>query len=41
MVFLNMAKHVKIPQLGNVVISDDVEIGANSTIDQGDFLELS
>ncbi len=28
---------VKIPQLGNVVISDDVEIGANSTIDRGRF----
>ena len=30
-------EHVKIPQLGNVVISDDVEIGANSTIDRGRF----
>lgn len=27
-------KHRKIPQLGNVVISDDVEIGANVTIDR-------
>jgi UDP-3-O-[3-hydroxymyristoyl] glucosamine N-acyltransferase len=27
--------HVKIPQLGRVVIEDDVEIGANSTIDRG------
>lgn len=26
---------VKIPQLGNVVIGDDVEIGANTTIDRG------
>lgn len=26
---------VKIPQIGNVVISDDVEIGANTTIDRG------
>ena len=26
--------HVKIPQLGNVRIDDDVEIGANSTIDR-------
>ncbi len=28
-------KHRKIPQLGNVVIGDDVEIGANTTIDRG------
>ncbi len=27
--------HVKIPQLGRVVIQDDVEIGAGSTIDRG------
>ena len=27
--------HVKIPQLGRVRIGDDVEIGANSTIDRG------
>jgi UDP-3-O-[3-hydroxymyristoyl] glucosamine N-acyltransferase len=27
--------HVKIPQLGTVVIADDVEIGANCTIDRG------
>jgi len=27
-------RHVKIPQLGNVVIEDDVEIGANVTIDR-------
>ena len=27
-------KHTKIPQLGNVVIKDDVEIGANVTIDR-------
>jgi UDP-3-O-[3-hydroxymyristoyl] glucosamine N-acyltransferase len=26
--------HVKIPQRGNVVIADDVEIGANSTVDR-------
>ena len=30
-------EYTKIPQLGNVVISDDVEIGANSTIDRGRF----
>lgn len=27
-------QHVKIPQVGNVVIEDDVEIGANTTIDR-------
>lgn len=27
--------HLKVPQLGRVVIHDDVEIGANSTIDRG------
>lgn len=27
--------HVKVPQLGRVVIGDDVEIGANSCIDRG------
>jgi UDP-3-O-[3-hydroxymyristoyl] glucosamine N-acyltransferase len=27
--------HVKLPQLGRVIIGDDVEIGANSTIDRG------
>jgi UDP-3-O-[3-hydroxymyristoyl] glucosamine N-acyltransferase len=26
---------VKVPQLGNVVIGDDVEIGANTTVDRG------
>jgi UDP-3-O-[3-hydroxymyristoyl] glucosamine N-acyltransferase len=29
------ATHVKIPQVGNVVIGDDVEIGANTTVDRG------
>lgn len=29
------AGHVRVPQLGRVVIGDDVEIGANSTIDRG------
>lgn len=29
--------HVKVPQLGNVVIEADVEIGANSCIDRGRF----
>ena len=27
--------HVKIPQVGRVVVEDDVEIGANSTVDRG------
>ena len=29
--------HEKIPQIGNVVIGDDVEIGANSTLDRARF----
>ncbi|MBT8445670.1 MAG: UDP-3-O-(3-hydroxymyristoyl)glucosamine N-acyltransferase [Gammaproteobacteria bacterium] len=29
--------HHKIPQVGHVVIEDDVEVGANSTIDRGRF----
>jgi UDP-3-O-[3-hydroxymyristoyl] glucosamine N-acyltransferase len=28
-------KHLKVPQLGRVVIEDDVDIGANTTIDRG------
>lgn len=28
-------RHVKVPQLGRVVIGDDCEIGANTTIDRG------
>jgi len=28
-------RHRKIPQLGNVVVADDVEIGANTTVDRG------
>lgn len=31
----NDGSYVKIPQIGRVVIGDDVEIGANSTIDRG------
>jgi UDP-3-O-[3-hydroxymyristoyl] glucosamine N-acyltransferase len=27
--------HLKVPQLGRVVVQDDVEIGANTTIDRG------
>lgn len=32
---LDGGAHLKIPQIGNVVIQDDVEIGANVTIDRG------
>lgn len=34
---LQDGRHVKIPQLGHVEIGDDVEIGANATIDRGTF----
>lgn len=30
-------RHEKVPQVGNVVVEDDVEIGANSTIDRARF----
>ncbi len=30
-------RHEKVPQVGNVVIGDDVEIGANTTIDRARF----
>ena len=30
-------RHVKVPQLGNVIIGNDVEIGANTAIDRGTF----
>jgi len=30
-------KHIKVPQLGYVQVDDDVEIGANTTIDRGRF----
>ena len=29
--------HMKVPQVGNVVLEDDVEVGANSTIDRARF----
>jgi len=32
---LDAGSHRKVPQIGNVVIHDDVEIGANVTIDRG------
>jgi UDP-3-O-[3-hydroxymyristoyl] glucosamine N-acyltransferase len=34
-------KHVKVPQLGNVVIGNDVEIGAGAAIDRGTFQSTS
>src|SRR5262249_44839096 len=34
-VALNREGHVKVPQLGRVVIDDDVEIGSGTTIDRG------
>jgi UDP-3-O-[3-hydroxymyristoyl] glucosamine N-acyltransferase len=34
---LQGGRHVKVPQLGNVEIADDVEIGACTTIDRGTF----
>jgi len=27
--------HIKVPQIGRVIIGDDVEIGANTTVDRG------
>lgn len=32
---MSASGHLKVPQLGRVVIGDDVEIGANTTIDRG------
>lgn len=32
---LGRAGHLKVPQIGRVIIQDDVEIGANTTIDRG------
>lgn len=34
---LNNGRHVKVPQLGNVEIGNDVEVGACTTIDRGTF----
>ncbi|MBM4127054.1 MAG: UDP-3-O-(3-hydroxymyristoyl)glucosamine N-acyltransferase [Nitrospira sp.] len=31
----HQGRHQKIPQLGNVIIEDDVELGANVTVDRG------
>ena len=32
---LGAGRHLKVPQVGRVIVQDDVEIGANSTIDRG------
>ena len=32
---MGRAGHLKVPQIGRVIIQDDVEIGANSTVDRG------
>lgn len=32
---LGMKGHVKVPQVGRVIVQNDVEIGANSTVDRG------
>ncbi len=32
---MGASEHLKVPQLGRVLIGDDVEIGANSTVDRG------
>jgi UDP-3-O-[3-hydroxymyristoyl] glucosamine N-acyltransferase len=32
---IDQGRHLKVPQIGNVIIEDDVEIGANATIDRG------
>jgi UDP-3-O-[3-hydroxymyristoyl] glucosamine N-acyltransferase len=34
---LDKGRHVKVPHLGNVVVGNDVEIGAGATIDRGTF----
>jgi UDP-3-O-[3-hydroxymyristoyl] glucosamine N-acyltransferase len=32
---IDLKGHVKVPQLGRVIVEDDVEIGANTTVDRG------
>ena len=34
-------RHEKVPQVGRVVVDDDVEIGANSTLDRARFSQTS
>jgi UDP-3-O-[3-hydroxymyristoyl] glucosamine N-acyltransferase len=33
--------HLKVPQIGRVLIADDVEIGANSTVDRGFMMDTT
>ena len=33
----HQGRHLKVPQLGGLVVGDDVEIGCNTTIDRGTF----
>jgi UDP-3-O-[3-hydroxymyristoyl] glucosamine N-acyltransferase len=33
--YTNGARHQKVPQIGRVILQDDVEVGANTTIDRG------
>ncbi|MEM7192761.1 MAG: UDP-3-O-(3-hydroxymyristoyl)glucosamine N-acyltransferase [Pseudomonadota bacterium] len=33
--------HMKVPQIGRVVVQDDVEIGANSTVDRGALRDIA
>lgn len=32
---MDVTGHVRVPQMGRVIIEDDVEVGANSTVDRG------
>lgn len=36
---MGLAGHTKVPQIGRVIIQDDVEIGANTTVDRGALLD--
>lgn len=36
---LGKKAHLKVPQIGRVVIQDDVEIGANTTVDRGTLVD--
>ena len=38
---MSAAGHMKVPQVGRVIIGDDVEIGANSTVDRGALSDTS
>jgi len=36
---MGLAGHTKVPQIGRVIIQDDVEIGANTTVDRGALMD--